>query len=211
MKEIKKLLGIAGLVLVWTMVVVGLASAKGEPTSASITGPGLSRRIEIRDSEVLAILNPWIGGFADWRDGLVNAPPHMDSTYRVSVFMSADGKSKAPEPIYVFYYDPNFEGEWGLVYVPGTGEDWYSTNVATIIAGREGEWHPASEALDAALRPLIENHLGQAQSGWSEVVSKPTTLISLVLVIALLMTAAIVGRRAIPESPSAFSARSPDE
>lgn len=202
MVNFKRQLLLSGMMLLLAAALAGGALAKAEVELAEIDGPGLESSIQVHDPDTLSLLNPWTAEFADWRDGLVEANPSLETAYQVLLFISVKDGRQNLEPIYLFYYLPNLGSDRGLVYVPGPGEEWYTRNVATIIAGREGEWHPASEALDAALRPLIESRAvregARPLAGLSGV-----AVISLALLLASSLIAALLGRRVEVAAPPA--------
>lgn len=197
MFNLKRLVASLVIVLLLAPVIAAPAWAKGDPVEAMIDGPGLDQPIEVTDPELMSTLNPWAGEFADWNDGLVQDPPNIDDTYRVSVYTDLREDAAARDLVYVFYYHPNYEGDQGVLYLPGEDEEWYQTNVSTIYAGRDGEWHPARQNLDAALRPLLQSHLDSAQSVPSGTLSSSTAAIVFTLVLALLAASAILGRPAL--------------
>lgn len=187
-------------VLLVSLFSAGFALAKGDPTGATIEGPGLSRAIEVTDPELLSLLNPWAGDFANWEDDLISFPPSLDETYLIQVSAGIDGASGNPDLVYVFYYHPNSQEGSGAVYLPGRGEEGYTTNVATILAGRDGEWHPATRAFDAAIRPLISGQSATGIARWIE----PITSSTAPWVALLILGAALyLGRRLLPNASKA--------
>lgn len=190
-------LGIIGL------SITGVALAKGELAMARIAGPGLENPIQITDSEVLSILNPWRGEFADWGDELIEGPPEIQEAHRVLLFAQFGESTEELEPIYLIYYHPNVGGEHGLVYVPGPGEAWYAKNIGTIFDGREGEWHPARPALDDALRPLLTEPATNLGGRAVNPISMSTVLACFALLMTLILANQLLARRAASSESSA--------
>lgn len=196
MFNLRKLAANLAVVLLLATILAGPAWAKGDPVEARVEGPGLDQPIELTDSRLMSTLNPWAGEFADWDGALVEDPPNLDETYRVSVYTDLRQDAEARDLVYVFYYHPNDEGQRGLIYTPGKGEEWYETNVSTIFAGRDGKWRPARETLDSALRPLLQSQGDGGQGTIAGALSSSMTAVVIALGLAL-VAAAILGRPAL--------------
>lgn len=201
MYRARKLLVIGGLVILLASTAVGVALAKGDPVMATIQGPGLARSIEVTDPATLSVLNPWAGEFANWEDGPVAPATSLEAAYQVSIFTDLLGKPDELDLVYVFYYDPNFDGDWGLIYVPGPGETFYSMNIATIYAGRDGKWHPASRALDVALRPRLLERFSPPRNMLSEMLNISPAYCLVAIAVLLVVGAASLRRRRASGGP----------
>jgi len=142
--------------------------AKGKTTKVVIEGPDLSKPIEITDQKILAIFNVWAGpgtfstqpgfnasapGFIiDWSQGPIEEMPKTERKYQVAFY----SEELSEHPIYVVYYAVLHSPEQGYVYLSGKGEEWWRTNVTSIVRGVEGKWFHAWGAWDSIARPLIE-------------------------------------------------------
>ncbi len=199
----KKSLGVVTIVLALLVGVQSTARAKPDLAMARIIGPDRIRSVELTDVDALYILNPWGAKFADWEDGLVESPPPLERTYQVWLYIPSEGPETQLEAIYLFYYHPNFEGGEGLVYVPGPGEHFYTRNVATIIDGREGEWHPASPQLDEALRPLIANFPQELSGEGKAAMFSNTVLVTFSVLVTLFLVVYFLAKRSEPDFVSA--------
>lgn len=202
MFNLKRLVASLAIVLLSAVLMATSAWAKGDPVEIRIEGPGLEQPIEVTDPQLMSTFNPWAGEFAHWEDGLVQDAPNIDDTYRVSVYTDLREDAAARDLVYVFYYHPNYEGNQGAVYLPGKGEEWYETNVSTIFAGRDGEWHPARDTLDNALRPLLQSQMDGGQGTIAGALSTSMTTVVIALGLAL-VAATILGRPALAKLRSA--------
>jgi hypothetical protein len=142
--------------------------AKGTTTKVVIESPDLSKSIEITDRKILANFNVWAGpgtfstqpGFnasapsfiIDWSQGPIEQMPKTEQKYQVSFY----SEELSEHPIYVVYYAVLHSSEPGYVYLPGKGEEWWRTNVTSIVRGVEGKWFHAWGAWESIARPLIE-------------------------------------------------------
>jgi hypothetical protein len=142
--------------------------AKAQTSRITISGADLKAPIEITDPRVLINFNVWSGagtswtsggvttqgdrGFiVDWRSGAVTRRAKGRSSYQVSFY------AKLPEErvIYVVFYEYDPANDKGYVYLPGKTEEWYRTNVSSILRGVEGHWFFSSEEWERFVRPLI--------------------------------------------------------
>jgi hypothetical protein len=136
-----------------------LASAygKGKVDELVIKGGGLERPIEVRDRQMLAGLDPWMGGFIDWKSGPVAASSAPGPAYEILFYMRWRGRHSSFDRgqlklIYDVRYRPGTAGEPGYVYLPGS-DDRYSVNLGTIIReDDDGKWHRASVSLDSLIK-----------------------------------------------------------
>jgi hypothetical protein len=141
--------------------------AKAQTSKITISGADLKAPIEITDPNVLVNFNVWSGagtswtsggvttqgdrGFiVDWRSG-VRRRPKGRSSYQVSFY------AKLPEErvIYVVFYEYDPANDKGYVYLPGKTEEWYRTNVSSILRGVEGHWFFSNEEWERLVRPLV--------------------------------------------------------
>lgn len=123
------------------------AFAKGPADRISISGPGLIVPIEITDPEILEPFSPWSDAFFDKQRGVLTESPKTGSLYQVLIFFES-------QVFYAFNYIP---GSPGIIYLPGEGDEWYETNVGTIIRGLEGQWLYASREWDDLIVGLLED------------------------------------------------------
>ena len=61
------------------------------------------------------------------------------------------------KPVYVVYYDYKPALEQGYIYPPGRDTHWFNLDCGTICRGDgfEGNWFPATQAWEKAVRPVI--------------------------------------------------------
>lgn len=139
---------------------LGSAYAKGPVDEIVIKGGGLVRAREIRDRQALAGLDPWSGGFFDWKRGPVAAPSDQEPTYEILFYMKWKERHSNFDRgdlrlIYDVRYHPGSEGGPGYVYLPDR-DDKYSVNMGTIIRENDdGKWHRASANLDSLIKRLV--------------------------------------------------------
>jgi hypothetical protein len=135
--------------------------AKGPTTKITIEGARFPRPIGITDPAITKQFQVFAGPgtssnqsssfIVDWALGPVT-PPALES-YRVSFYLQ-----EYPHP-YVVLYAPDPSGKGGYVYLPGKHDAVYSTNVAIIYRGIEGNWFRALPRWEDLVRPLIETEL----------------------------------------------------
>lgn len=138
------------------------AHAKGSPNLIVISGSGLQHPVEITDPPSLKAFNPWMGQFADWKQGVVAEPACSRRSYEVLFYMKWPGR-KSPldrgdlKMIYATRYC--FDGAAGYVYLSGQGEPNFGENNGTIIrADRSGKWNHSTSAWDALIRNAVTHH-----------------------------------------------------
>jgi hypothetical protein len=135
---------------------------KGPTTKITLESAHLFRPIEITDPAIIkdfpVFSGPGASGrqstslIVDWAAGPVTPKPGLES-YRVSFHLQ-----EYPRP-YVVLYAPDPSGKVGYVYLPGKHDAVYSTNVAIIYRGVEGNWFRALPRWEDLARPLIEKEL----------------------------------------------------
>ena len=142
--------------------------AKGKTSKITISGADLKAPIEITDPSVLLKFNVWSGvgtswtssgvtrqgdtGFIiDWPLGAVSQKPKALTRYQVSFY------AKFPQErlVYVVFYEYDPANNNGYVYLPGKADEWYGTNVGSILRGVEGEWFFSNEEWERIARPII--------------------------------------------------------
>lgn len=138
--------------------------AKSETARVTISGNDLSQPIEITDGSTLKTFNLYNGpgssindvpdlhtGIGIWFQGIVADPPKGLHQYEVLFY----GRLPDKKVMYAvtYQYDPSTQK--GYIYLPGRGDKWYETNIATICRGVEGNWFQASEDLVKIVQPLI--------------------------------------------------------
>ncbi|RMG80532.1 MAG: hypothetical protein D6712_17975 [Chloroflexi bacterium] len=139
------LLGVVGTITVM---------AKGLPSFVTVEGANLNAPITLEAQPVMELLNPWLGDFAQWDRPIEQAMLSVDDSYQINIYLELEDEVE-PRLIYVFYYHPNWNGEHGMVYLPGQGEAWYTLNSSTIYMHEGGKWYTATPELDSALRPIL--------------------------------------------------------
>ena len=151
----KQVIHISLLCLLVLLCSASAAFAKGPAEKISISGPGLAAPIEITDPQLLQPFSPWSDAFFDQQRSVLAESPNSGNVYQVLIF--ADSRV-----FYAFNYIP---GSPGIIYLPGQGEEWYETNVSTILrsGGWEGHWHYASREWDDLIGSLL------ADQGISEI------------------------------------------
>lgn len=119
---------------------VSPVEAKTAPDKIAITGPGLSRQVELTDPAALAGFSPWSRGFIAWDRGLASQPADTGPSYTATFYLDkGDGQLS---PIYVLTYRPEPSNQRGEIYLPGPGDDGYRLNIGTIITGSSDHWNP---------------------------------------------------------------------
>jgi hypothetical protein len=154
----KQVIHISLLCLLVLLPSASAAFAKGPAEKISISGPGLAAPVEITDPELLQPFSPWSDAFFDQQRGVLAEPPNSGNVYQVLIF--ADSRV-----FYAFNYIP---GSPGIIYLPGKGDEWYETNVSTILrsGGPEGHWLYASREWDDLIGGLLVNQ-GMAEISYT--------------------------------------------
>jgi len=124
-----------------------------------ISGGKLPQPIEVTNPQLLQASNPWFGEFIPaWTEipnpGIAD-PPQAAPRYDISLYASVSAKA-APHIIYVAYYAFDAASHRGFIYLPGRGEQWYRTNVSSIIRSHEdGRWNLANPAWCDRINSII--------------------------------------------------------
>src|SRR5919109_974404 len=129
--RMKRILSLPLLIILTSLILVSLVSAKGSPDKITIWGPPLAEPIQITNPETLNGFDPWNGQFLDERLGTIAEEPRVQDIYNV-VFYLRNNNGEI-HIFYVFQYSPNPSGEQGFIYLPGEGEPWHVINGQTII------------------------------------------------------------------------------
>jgi hypothetical protein len=141
-------------VLVVAMSIVRPAHAKGPTVLLTVTGPTLSRALEITDSRLLASSSVYAGSFLNGNCGKPDSSlPQYQVFFHVELpkWMNAGVQVKY---VVVYAADPR-TGE-GFIYLPGRGDDGYGLNARTILRdGHDGRWHRASRQWAAVLNAYL--------------------------------------------------------
>jgi hypothetical protein len=141
-------------VLVVAMSIVRPAHAKGPTVLLTVTGPTLSRALEITDSRLLASSSVYAGSFLNGNCGKPDSSlPRYQVFFHVELpkWMNAGVQVKY---VVVYAADPR-TGE-GFIYLPGRGDDGYGLNARTILRdGHDGRWHRASRQWAAVLNAYL--------------------------------------------------------
>jgi hypothetical protein len=120
------------------------AHAKRPLERITVSGPDLVKPIELTDSLLLRLSNPWFGNFLE-PNTVQERPPERSRVYLLTLYARLRGTEL--RPIYRFHYAPSGEGTPGLVYLPGKTDPGYRQNVSVILRpGSDGRWHRATRA-----------------------------------------------------------------
>lgn len=151
------LTGISILIL----ILVPAAFAKGPADMISISGNNLTAPIQITDPKILERFSPWFLAFIDESKGTLAESPVVDRLYDVWFYLKDENGSM--RIIYTFQYSP---GQPSYIRLPGKGDEWYQTNIGTIIRDDlDGKWHYASREWDEfMLTTLAEDTATTVQS-----------------------------------------------
>lgn len=172
----------AGVLVILVSVPLGAAAlAKGPVDRITIRGPGLDQPIEIVEAWVLNGFNPWAGQFLG--DVLEDRPPALAGTSPYQVFFELSDQKGELRVVYAFSYYPGEGGHPGYIRLPGPGEEplpideWYRTNIGTIIRSTDGHWHEATEKWGEVMSAQLGGTVGSANrtasaaepwsTGWS--------------------------------------------
>lgn len=142
------------LILLLSIVPATLTFAKGPADLITISGPGLTKPIEITDRTILKQYSPWGDAFFDSSRGFAPEPPRTEQTYKV--VMTVNDEHGRPSWIYIFFYVPGPSGKGGYVHLPGPDEEGYSKNHGTIIRNEDGKWLYASDEWDTVARRALK-------------------------------------------------------
>jgi hypothetical protein len=129
-----------------------------------ITGGRLSRAVEVHDRQMLEGLDPWRGGFIDWKRGPVAPPSDRGPSYEILFYMKWKGRHSSLDRgdlklIYNVLYRPRSDDGPGYVYLPGK-DDKYSVNMGTIIRENDdGKWHQSSASFDSLIKRVLPDQL----------------------------------------------------
>ncbi|MCZ7397100.1 MAG: hypothetical protein O8C59_01135 [Candidatus Methanoperedens sp.] len=117
----------------------------------SISGNNLTAPIQIIDPKVLENFSPWGGAFFDERKGILAESPPVDRLYDVRFYLKDENGSTRIR--YTFQYSP---GQPGYIRLPGKGDEWYQTNIGTIIRDDlDGKWIYASREWDEFMLTML--------------------------------------------------------
>jgi len=151
------------------------AFAKGETTRIQIKGPGLPQPLEIAAPQVVRNFSIWngpgvtagsrpvrlepgspAGTFIDWSKGKVMQRPQALSRFEVVFQVRLDAPPDEKQRNYAVLYEFDRPTPGGYIYLPGSTDPKYSSNVALILHGVEGNWFHSSAAWERLIRPMIE-------------------------------------------------------
>ena len=128
-----------------------VALAKEPADKISISGPGLTKPIEITDPQILQQFSPWDSNFFDLRRGIIADPPLSDQLYQVLFFFYNTGGTLQAQ--YAFQYAP---GQPGTIYLPGKNDQLFKLNTIILRDGLDGHWITASQEWDDLMQRLLE-------------------------------------------------------
>ena len=138
-------------IIILISILAPAAFAKGHADMISISGNNLTAPIQITDTKALEHFSPWGGAFFDERKGILVESPSVDRLYDVRFYLKDDNGSI--RIIYTFQYAP---GQPGYIHLPGRGDEWYQTNIGTIIRDSlDGEWIYASREWDELMLTML--------------------------------------------------------
>ncbi len=126
---------------------VSVAYPKLALSALFIIGGKLPQPIEVTDPSVLRASNPWFGTFIpQWNRAPKEqgaSPPETAPRYEISFYATPSPK-EPPHIVYVAYYAFDPATHRGFLYLPGSHEQWNSTNGASILRPRQdGRWNLA--------------------------------------------------------------------
>jgi hypothetical protein len=137
------------IVVVGTSLVLftSVAFPKVALSKLFISGGKLPQPVEVTNPQLLQASNPWFGSFIPaWTEisERVAEPPQTAPRYEIAFYARFSPK-EAPHIIYVGYYAFDPASRRGFIYLPGRSEQWYRTNVSSIIRPHEdGQWNLAN-------------------------------------------------------------------
>lgn len=143
-----------------------IAVAKGPPDKITISGSGLTRPIEITDQHTLQQLNILTDISVFAQKGALSFAPKTDHTYEVLLYLKDENNQLQVR--YAIEYVPD---QPGYIYIPGSGDPWFETNIGSISRGStiEGHWFYASKQWNELVQPFLreQNSLSAASVFWS--------------------------------------------
>jgi hypothetical protein len=130
------------------LLAVSGVSSKAVLSKLFICGGKLSQPVEVTDSKLLQLSNPWFGAFIQAWDEVHHertaGPPKTAPRYEISFYSTFSSKEPA-RIIYVAYYAFDPAAKRGFIYLPGNQEQWYYTNVGSIgRPNQDGRWNLAN-------------------------------------------------------------------
>lgn len=147
MKRLRRIIVVASTSLV---LFTSVAFSKVALSKLFISGGKLRQPVEVTNPQLLQASNPWFGSFipawTEISDARAAEPPQTAPRYEIAFYASFSAKA-APHIIYVAYYAFDPASRRGFVYLPGRSEQWYRTNVSSIMRKHEdGQWNLANPA-----------------------------------------------------------------
>jgi hypothetical protein len=182
---------ILSILVFLTSIPATIAVAKGPADKIIISGPGLTKPIEITDQQTLQQFRPWVNKFLDAQRGALAVTPKTDRICQVLVYIKDETGQLHVR--YAFQYAP---GQSGYVYIPGKGDPWYETNIGTVSRGStiEGHWFYASKEWGDLMQPLlIDTHLsGTTSSVQSSYIELPAQLVGSGLALVVILAGVLI-------------------
>ncbi|HEU4780883.1 MAG TPA: hypothetical protein VFS58_13455 [Steroidobacteraceae bacterium] len=151
----------------------GIASAKAKTSRIEITGPGLSRPLEIIAPEIVSEFNIWNGPgvrvngesvhldpahqrghFIDWPRGAVNKQAAGLQRFIVTFHLDAARAPNENGSRYVVFYEFDRSKPGGYIYLP-LPQDTRPHHNSAIGHGVEGTWFHSTATWEAHIRASI--------------------------------------------------------
>ena len=154
MKSLSSRIFIVGSVLFFA---ISVASGKAVLSKLLIVGGKLPQPVEVTDPKLLKASNPWFGTFIpQWNQVSLQQianPPPTAPRYELSFYTTFSSQDQI---IYVAYYAFDPVSRRGFLYLPGSDEQWYSTNIRSIMRPhQDGRWNVADPAWSDQINSII--------------------------------------------------------
>jgi len=125
--------------------------AKGQTDKAIIEGPGISKPIVVTDEQSLAPFNIWLRGYIDWRMGLADQPPDVETIYKITLYSDTAG--------FGLDYAPDPGGGRGYVFLPTRPRFGTMYTNTSDPWNPNGKWQYATAAWDAVIQGALADVL----------------------------------------------------
>jgi hypothetical protein len=153
---------VRAIAVIGSLVLSSAAFAKSETFKLEISGPGLTRPLDITEPEILNRFSIWGSPGIDWSRGNVAGPLQVEG-YTVTFHQRGREPMHDWHRRYVISYRIDAATGEGYIYLPGPDDgDVYERNTFSILREVEGNWFHASEEWEEFVRPLIERASNRA-------------------------------------------------
>jgi hypothetical protein len=152
----------------------GIASAKANTLRIEITGPSLSRPLQITSPEIVQSFHIWNGPgvtvngepvhldrahqhghFIDWPRGIANDRAAGMQRFTVTFHLDAKRAPSESSLRYVVFYEFEPSKTGGYIYLPLPKDTSPHSNTAIIVHGVEGNWFFSTTAWEQHIRAAI--------------------------------------------------------